>query len=264
MIVSVANSIKNWKVAEPIFMNRRFLEILICPVCSQYAPLHAVDADVDSHDQVNGELRCERCGATYPVYDGNSRFAGDDCHDCGNYTFQWREWRTVQIDRLGHRDLSERQFFGNTRCTPGWLRGRLILYAAAENLRDNDESVACLQPSIHDLPSKFGSLEVVQYTPNPTGTVEALSQVLVRMFFPRIRLLSPMCYIRFANHFARIAATHPVKSTRVQQYRWTLLDTIYCYGLRYEQRQDHRKVIALLEDPRLFDVAGASELAWAR
>jgi len=325
-------------------MNRRFLEILICPACSQDAPLRAVGADVDSHDLVAGELRCECCGATYPVRDGIPRFAGDDRHDYDNFGFQWREWRTVQIDRLGHHDLSERRFFADTRWTPGWLRGRLILDAgcgagrfadiaalngatviacdisdaidaAAETLRDHDERVACLQASIHNLPFKTGTFDgiycfgVIQHTPDPIRTMAALppllkpggqliynfyerglspklqipkyalriitphlprrvtlalSRALVRIFFPTTRLLSRIRYIRFANHFVPIAATHPVELTREQQYRWTLLDTFDWYGPRHEKRQDHRKVTALLEDAGLVDVAGAPGLAWAR
>ena len=92
----------------------------------------------------------------------------------------------------------------------------------------------------------------------------ALSRALVGLFFPMTRLLSRIRYIRFANHFMPIAATHPAELTREQQYRWTLLDTFDWYGPRHEQRQDHRKVMALLENAGLVDVAGAPGLAWAR
>ena len=54
-------------------MHRRFLEYLICPACGEDAPLCADDAGDDrgddGHDIVTGELRCERCGAAYPVRD---------------------------------------------------------------------------------------------------------------------------------------------------------------------------------------------------
>ncbi len=328
-------------------MNRRFLEYLICPACGEDAPLRADDACDDrgaEDDIVTGELRCERCAAAYPVRDGIPRFVGDDHHDFHNFAFQWREWRTVQIDRLSHHNLSERRFFADTRWTPGWLRGRLILDAgcgagrfadiAALNgatviacdisdaidaahltLRDHGERVACLQASIHDLPFKPGTFDgiycfgVIQHTPDPARTMAALppflepggrlvynfyerglsprlqvvkyalrlitphlprratlalSRALVRIFFPMTRLLSRIRYIRFANHFVPIAATHPAELTREQQYRWTLLDTFDWYGPRHEQRQDHREVTALLEDAGLADVAGAPGLAWAR
>ncbi len=113
-------------------------------------------------------------------------------------------------------------------------------------------------------------LQVVKYalrliTPHlPRRITLGLSRALVGIFFPMTRLLSRIRYIRFANHFVPIAATHHAELTREQQYRWTLLDTFDWYGPRHELRQDHRKVMALLEDAGLVDIAGAPGLAWAR
>jgi hypothetical protein len=113
-------------------------------------------------------------------------------------------------------------------------------------------------------------LQVVKYalrlfTPYlPRKTTLALSCALVRAFFPVTRILSRIRYVRFANHFAPIAASHQPELTRDQQYRWTLLDTFDWYGPRYERRQDHEQVTALLEKAGLVEVMGAPGLAWAR
>ena len=324
-------------------MHRRFLEFLTCPACRGDAPLRA-DGGADDDEITTGALICERCGAAYPVRDGIPRFVAEDHRDYDNFAFQWREWRTVQIDRLSHHDLSERRFLADTRWPPDWLRGRLILDAgcgagrfadiAALNgatviacdistaidaahltLGDHGDQIACLQASIHALPFRRGVFDgvycmgVIQHTPDPARTMNALppflkpggrlvynfyerglsprlqvvkyalrlitphlpgratlalSRALVAVFFPLTRLLSRVRYIRFANHFMPIAATHSAELTREQQYRWTLLDTFDWYGPRYEKRQDHRAVTALLEDAGLVDVNGAPGLAWAR
>lgn len=113
-------------------------------------------------------------------------------------------------------------------------------------------------------------LQVVKYalrliTPRlPRRATLALSRALVAVFFPLTRLLSRIRYVRFANHFMPIAATHFAELSREQQYRWTLLDTFDWYGPRHERRQDHREVTALLEAAGLVDVAGSPGLAWAR
>lgn len=329
-------------------MHRRFLEFLACPACGEDAPLSAdgdaKDDDAKDGEIVTGALSCERCGAAYPVRDGVPRFTGEDSGDYDNFAFQWRQWRTVQIDRLGGHDLSERRFLADTRWTPEWLRGRLILDAgcgagrfadiaalhgatviacdisdaidaAAETLGVHGERVACLQASIYDLPLRRGAFDgvycmgVIQHTPDPARTMKALppflkpggrlvynfyerglsprlqvvkyalrlitphlprrvtlalSKALVGVFFPLTRLLSRVRYVRFANHFMPIAATHPAGLTREQQYRLTLLETFDWYGPRHELRQDHREVMALLEGAGLVDVDGAPGLAWAR
>ncbi len=192
-------------------MHRRCLEFLVCPACGGDAPLSADDAGGD--DIETGALRCERCFTAYPVRDGIPRFVGDDGRDYDNFAFQWRQWRTVQIDRLGHHDLSERRFFADTRWTPDWLRGRLILDAgcgagrfadiaalngatviacdisdaidaAGLTLRDHGKRVACLQASIHDLPFKRGAFDgiycfgVIQHTPDPARTMTVLPPFL--------------------------------------------------------------------------------------
>ena len=325
-------------------MHRQFLEILVCPACGEDAPLTIDDSAFDDDWAEAGTLECTHCDRAYPVRNGIPRFVGENLGDFDNFAFQWHEWRTVQIDRLGHHDLSERRFFADTRWPTDWLRGRLVLDAgcgagrfadiaalggatvvacdisvaidaARLTLGDHGERVLCVQASILELPFKRAVFDgvycmgVIQHTPDPTRTMTALpsllkpggrlvynfyerglsprlqvikyalrlitphlprrvtlglSRALVRVFFPLTRLLSRVRYLRFANHFLPIAATHHAELTREQQYRWTLLDTFDWYGPRHEKRQHHRDVITLLDKAGLIDVAGAPGLAWAR
>jgi len=112
--------------------------------------------------------------------------------------------------------------------------------------------------------------QVVKYglrliTPHlPASATLALSRALVAMFFPLSAWLSKIRYVRQINHFLPICAVHDPALTREQQRAWTLLDTFDWYSPRYEKRQDHRAVVALLKDLGLDDVSGESGLAWAR
>ena len=70
--------------------------------------------------------------------------------------------------------------------------------------------------------------------------------------------------LRSANVLIPIAAIHHSDLTREQRYNWTVLDTFDWYSPRYEKRQDHRRVMALLEESGLSDVQGRAGVVTAR
>lgn len=98
----------------------------------------------------------------------------------------------------------------------------------------------------------------------PASATLALTQALVALFFPLSAWLSKIRYVRQINHFLPICAVHDPALTREQQRAWTLLDTFDWYSPRYEKRQDHRAVVALLKELGLDDASGQNGLAWAR
>ena len=91
----------------------------------------------------------------------------------------------------------------------------------------------------------------------------ALSRALVAVFFPLTAFLSRIRVIRQINHFLPIAAYHPPALTREQQRTWTLLDTFDWYGPKYEIRQNHRDVAALLKSAGLTAIESRPGLVWA-
>ena len=98
----------------------------------------------------------------------------------------------------------------------------------------------------------------------PIGWTLGLAKALVAVFFPMARILGGIPIVRQINHFLPICAVVDPALNGDQQRTWTLLDTFDWYGPRYEKRQDHRRVRALLADLRLASVDAAPGLAWAR
>ncbi len=325
-------------------MHRSLIDLLACPRCHDPRPLEA-SVETESGDEiVAGRLICPGCQAETPIRDGVPRFVEPEDDYCGNFGFQWNEWKTLQIDRLAGHSLSETRFLADSRWSPEWLNGKLILDAGCGAGRFSDvaaglgarviavdissaidachettavhgPNVACLQASLFDLPLRHGIFDavycmgVIQHTPDPerlitalpdhlkpsgrlaynfyeeglwrrlqvikyglrlitphlsVPTTLALSKFLVAVLFPLTGLLGGIRKVRILNHFLPIAAIHDPALSREQQYAWTLLDTFDWYGARYEKRQNHRRVMALLDEAGLADVEGRAGLAWGR
>lgn len=103
------------------------------------------------------------------------------------------------------------------------------------------------------------------FTPHlPLSWTLTLSKALVAMLFPLTRALSGIRKIRIVNHFVPIASVHAPELTREQQYAWTLLDTFDWYAPRYEKRQKHDEVAALLREAGLTEVRSRPGIACAR
>lgn len=113
-------------------------------------------------------------------------------------------------------------------------------------------------------------LQVIKYglrliTPHlPVTATLALSRFLVALFFPLTRALAQIPKIRILNHFIPIAAVHDERLSVAQQRDWTLLDTFDWYGARFEKRQHHERVAAILRDAGLDGVTSEPGLAWGQ
>lgn len=324
-------------------MHTQVLDLLVCPSCRRDAPLALAAASQADGEVIDGTLVCGGCGATWPIVNGIPRFVKQESAPFDNFAFEWNRWKTVQIDRLSGHHLSETRFLADSRWTPEWMQGKLILDAgcgagrfadvaaglgahvvacdltgAVDACRDNTRvhgtGVDCIQASIYDLPFRPGAFDgvycmgVIQHTSDPVRTMEtlpaylkpggrlvynfyerdwwpklqvikyalrlitphlpikttlALSEALVAVFFPVSAFLSKIRYVRIINHFLPICSVHNPGLSRDQQRTMTLLDTFDWYGPRFEIRQDHREVRALLSRLGLDRVDSAPGLAWA-
>jgi SAM-dependent methyltransferase len=110
-------------------------------------------------------------------------------------------------------------------------------------------------------PLKYALRWVTPHLPHAVN--HALALVLTILFFPLSWLLSHVRYVRFVNVTLPICASHNRALTFRQQFLWTLLDTFDWYSPRYEIRQSHASIAALLQRAGLSDVQSAPGLAWA-
>lgn len=92
---------------------------------------------------------------------------------------------------------------------------------------------------------------------------ERLAWALTVTFFPLSWLLSHVRFVRFINVMLPIAGVHNRQLSIREQFRWTLLDTFDWYSPRYEIRQSHQRVAALLREAGLAEIDSAPGLAWA-
>lgn len=95
------------------------------------------------------------------------------------------------------------------------------------------------------------------------ATNERLALILTLLFFPLSWLFSHVRFIRFVNVMLPICAMHDRRLSLRQQFVWTWLDTFDWYSPRYEIRQVHSSVAALLRDAGLIEVESQPGLAWA-
>jgi 2-polyprenyl-3-methyl-5-hydroxy-6-metoxy-1,4-benzoquinol methylase len=110
-------------------------------------------------------------------------------------------------------------------------------------------------------PLKYALRSITPHLPHAVN--HALALFLTTLFFPLSWLLSHVRYVRFVNIMLPICASHDPALTLRQQFLWTLLDTFDWYTPRYEIRQSHTRVAALLRQTGLSDVQSAPGLAWA-
>lgn len=85
-------------------------------------------------------------------------------------------------------------------------------------------------------------------------TLLTLCQVFIRVFFPISYAIRNIRKVRLLSHFLPICSVHNPQLTKSQQHAWTLLDTFDWYGPKYELRQNHTRLGALLEELELSEI----------
>jgi len=206
-------------------MKKEDLQFLRCPACGGELALasgEARDGDVEM-----GTLRCEGCGATFPIERRVPRFVPSESY-ANSFGFQWNAFRKTQLDSTTGLPISRDRFFAETRWKPEELAGKRVLdvgcgagrfsevaLAAGANLVSLDYSSAVdacmtnlgphprltvLQADVYHLPLKPESFDfvyclgVLQHTPDPHAAVLALAPPLKpggRLaidFYPRLWL----------------------------------------------------------------------------
>lgn len=190
-------------------MRRWLLDLLACPDCAGDSMLRLENEAADGEEIITGRLICNTCGRHWPVTGGIPRFVAQDDDYATAFGWQWRRWRTVQIDHLNGHRFSEQRLLKDSGWPRGWFAGRLVLDAgcgagrfsdvmgelgarvvafdlsgaidaARETCARHDGRVQCVQASIYALPLRRGAFDavhcagVIQHTPDPARTMATL------------------------------------------------------------------------------------------
>ena len=102
------------------------MKVLVCPACK--GSLDLIERTRRGGEVLEGDLACRSCPAVYPVRRGVPRFVSAGGY-AGSFAYQWRHFRSVQLDSLNGRDESSRTFRATTGWTPEVLRGSRVLDA---------------------------------------------------------------------------------------------------------------------------------------
>tara|TARA_X000001036_G_scaffold356774_1_gene338886 strand:- start:129 stop:1130 length:1002 start_codon:yes stop_codon:yes gene_type:complete len=115
----------------------------------------------------------------------------------------------------------------------------------------------------------FTKFQIIKYflrrwTPNwRVKTLVRFSRWMCYIFFMLSFIMSRIPIVRFFNRFLPICSVHPIGLSLGQQFDLTLLDTVDWYGPRYEIRQNHKEVAALLIKEGLTQVKSDKGFVWA-
>ncbi len=107
-------------------MKNSALQVLVCPACKGgldlIGPVHR------GGEILEARLECAACRTGYPVVRGVPRFVSAGSY-AGSFGYQWKRFRSVQLDSVNGSDESDRYF----RATTGWsaadLHGSTVLDA---------------------------------------------------------------------------------------------------------------------------------------
>lgn len=191
-------------------MKEALLALLACPRCR--APLDCVDAVRGEGNEIeSASLSCRGCREAFPVRGGIPRFVPDDGYG-GSFGMQWNLFRTEQLDSATDADESRRRLHSEIDGDAAWLAGKTILEAGCGAGRFLEVAAASgatvvgvdltravdaaaltvkgrpnahvVQASIYELPFRDGafdlcySIGVIQHTPDPARSLEALPRVV--------------------------------------------------------------------------------------
>lgn len=188
-------------------MQRKLLEILVCPKCSgSLAVTNSVEQEI-----IEGVIICEKCNGEYAITNGIPRFVEPDNYG-SSFGYQWNLFRKEQLDRYNGTTLSADRFWSET----GWTReelkdkwmldvgcgaGRFLDAASASGAQivgidisnavdaaksnlEGRKNVHLVQASIYELPFREGALDfvycigVIQHTPDPSASLNSIASVV--------------------------------------------------------------------------------------
>jgi len=124
-------------------MKNWVLELLICPHCSANATLEVFSVKSSEDEIVEGTLSCSNCARKYSISGGIPRFVEPEENYAENFGYQWYNFRGIQIDRMRDHSLSGTRLLKDTRWSPEWMQGKLILDAGCGAGRFSDELAQC-------------------------------------------------------------------------------------------------------------------------
>jgi SAM-dependent methyltransferase len=188
-------------------MQRRAIEMLVCPKCESNLSLAAVTTENSATGEiVEGRLECPAGHVTVPVVRHIPRFVASESY-AASFGFQWNRFDRIQVDSVMHNDLSRDRFYKTTE----WLselKGERILEAgcgsgrftqlaletgaevfsfdlssaveAAWRNNVQSSSLTVLQASIYEIPLRKASFDkifcmgVLQHCPDVPGAFRSL------------------------------------------------------------------------------------------
>jgi SAM-dependent methyltransferase len=107
-------------------MKHSALEVLVCPACK--GGLDLIESSRHAGEILEGSLGCRACHTAFPVRRGVPRFVSAGSY-AGSFGYQWKQFRSVQLDSLNGSDESHRRFLETTGWKAEDLRGRRVLDA---------------------------------------------------------------------------------------------------------------------------------------
>jgi SAM-dependent methyltransferase len=190
-------------------MNKKHLEILVCPDCDGEfileTPVFNKRGGIES-----GKLKCVGCSHEFPIIRHIPRFVGPQNY-ADNFGFQWNFYSKTQFDETIGRPISKDRFFSSTGWTDseqneaileiGGGSGRFTRHAATiaglvvsvdissaveanYSSNGNLDNVLIVQADLFHLPLRKSSFEkvfclgVIQHTPNPRKALAEMAKYL--------------------------------------------------------------------------------------